>query len=77
MHTLGYDFKPWEAEKSIADGPSILSYVNETADEYRIRERIRFSQKARSRRLVQRAWSVGANGRYVRMASVAIAVAFS
>ena len=45
MHTLGYDFKPWEAEKSIADGPSILSYVNETADEYRIRERIRFSQK--------------------------------
>ena len=45
MHTLGYDFKPWEAEKTIADGPSILSYVNETADEYRVRERIRFSQK--------------------------------
>ena len=45
MQTLGYDFKPWEAEKSIADGPSILSYVNETADEHRIRERIRFSQK--------------------------------
>lgn len=45
MHTLGYDFKPWEAEKSIADGPSILSYVNETADEYRVREHIRFQQK--------------------------------
>lgn len=45
MHTLGYDFKPWEAEKTIADGPSILSYVNETADEHRIRERIRFGQK--------------------------------
>ena len=45
MHTLGYDFKPWEAEKSIADGPSILSYVNETADEYRIRDRICFGQK--------------------------------
>ena len=45
MHTLGYDFKPWEAEKSIADGPSILSYVNETADEHCIRERIRFTQK--------------------------------
>ena len=45
MHTLGYDFKPWEAEKSIADGPSILSYVNETADEHRIRDRIRFGQK--------------------------------
>ena len=45
MHTLGYDFKPWEAEKTIADGPSILSYVNETADEYRIRDHIRFRQK--------------------------------
>ena len=45
MHTLGYDFKPWEAEKSIADGPSILSYVNETADEHRIRDRIRFGQR--------------------------------
>lgn len=45
MHTLGYDFKPWQAEKAIADGPSILEYVNETADEYNIRERIRFSSK--------------------------------
>jgi cation diffusion facilitator CzcD-associated flavoprotein CzcO len=45
MHTLGYDFKPWEAEKTIADGPSILSYVNETADEYRISDHIRFRQK--------------------------------
>lgn len=45
MHTLGYDFKPWEAEKSIADGPSILEYVNDTADEYKVRERIRFGHK--------------------------------
>jgi len=45
MHTLGYDFKPWEADKAIADGPTILSYVNETADEYRVREKIRFHQK--------------------------------
>ena len=45
MHTLGYDFKPWEAEKSIADGPAILSYMNETADEYRLREHIRFDHK--------------------------------
>ena len=45
MHTLGYDFKPWEADKAIADGPTILSYVNDTADEYRVREKIRFHQK--------------------------------
>src|SRR6516165_8358165 len=34
MHTLGYSFKPWKADKSIADGPSILSYIKETAEEY-------------------------------------------
>ena len=45
MHTLGYDFKPWQAEKSIADGESIRDYVNQTADEHRIREHIRFQQK--------------------------------
>src|SRR5687767_12990023 len=26
MHTLGYSFKPWIAQKAIADGPSILEY---------------------------------------------------
>lgn len=43
MHTLGYSFKPWTAEKSIADGPSILSYLNETVDEYSLRNKIRFN----------------------------------
>ena len=52
MHTLGYDFKPWRAEKAIADGPSILAYINETADEYGIRKNIRFN-----RRLEKAAWS--------------------
>jgi len=42
MHTLGYRFKPWREAKAIADGPSIRRYVNETADEYGIREHIRF-----------------------------------
>jgi cation diffusion facilitator CzcD-associated flavoprotein CzcO len=45
MHTLGYDFKPWRAEKAIADGPSILEYINETADEYGIRDSIRFNHR--------------------------------
>ena len=27
MHTLGYSFKPWIHERSIADGPSILDYL--------------------------------------------------
>jgi cation diffusion facilitator CzcD-associated flavoprotein CzcO len=48
MHTLGYSFKPWLAEKAIADGPSILDYVNEAADENGIRKHIRFHSQLRS-----------------------------
>ena len=46
MHTLGYSFKPWTAEKAIADGPSILSYLHETASEFGINEHIRFRHLA-------------------------------
>lgn len=42
MHTLGYRFKPWQAAKSIADGPSILDYVKETASERGIDQHIRY-----------------------------------
>ena len=45
MHTLGFRFKPWIHKKSIADGPSILEYLNETVDEYDLREKIIFNQK--------------------------------
>ena len=34
MFTLGYRFKPWQGDKALADGPSILRYVRETAQEY-------------------------------------------
>ncbi len=42
MHTLGYDFKPWTDEKSIADGPAILAYVRETASENGVDRHIRY-----------------------------------
>lgn len=42
MHTLGYSFKPWTEPKTIADGPSILKYLRETAAEYNIDERIKY-----------------------------------
>ena len=45
MHTLGYSFKPWKSAKAIADGPSILRYVKETAAENHIDEKIRYSHK--------------------------------
>ncbi|MDP4917366.1 MAG: NAD(P)/FAD-dependent oxidoreductase, partial [Haliea sp.] len=42
MHTLGYDFKPWVHSKAIADGASILDYINTAATEHGVRERVRF-----------------------------------
>jgi cation diffusion facilitator CzcD-associated flavoprotein CzcO len=42
MYTLGYAFRPWTAAKAIADGPSILRYVRDTAREADIERRIRF-----------------------------------
>ncbi|HEU0098065.1 MAG TPA: NAD(P)/FAD-dependent oxidoreductase [Allosphingosinicella sp.] len=47
MYTLGYSFRPWEEAKAIADGPSILRYVNDTADRYDIRRHIRFRHHVR------------------------------
>jgi monooxygenase len=52
MHTLGYRFKPWRQAKAIADGPSILDYVKETAAEYGVDEHIRYQHLA-----TKAAWS--------------------
>ena len=48
MHTLGYRFKPWLHEKTIADGTSIHQYVHETADEYKIGPHIHFGHRVMS-----------------------------
>ncbi len=45
MHTLGYSFRPWDGEKSIADGDSILQYIKDTARESGIDSRIRFNHR--------------------------------
>lgn len=45
MFTLGYPFKPWRDAKSIADGPSILRYITETAAENGIDRHIRYGAK--------------------------------
>jgi monooxygenase len=52
MFTLGYDFRPWTEAKAIADGPSILRYVCDTAREAGIDRHIRFGHK-----VVHAAWS--------------------
>jgi monooxygenase len=52
MYTLGYSFRPWSEAKAIADGPSILSYVKDTARDYGVDRRIRFNH-----RVVRAEWS--------------------
>ena len=45
MFTLGYSFKPWPGDKSLADGDSIREYVRDTAREYGVDQKIRFGHK--------------------------------
>ena len=52
MYTLGYSFRPWTGEKSIADGPAILQYLRDTAREHGIEQRIRYGHRLR-----RAAWS--------------------
>jgi cation diffusion facilitator CzcD-associated flavoprotein CzcO len=47
MYTLGYRFRPWRDPRAIADGPSILSYIRETAAEYGVNKSIRYGQLVR------------------------------
>ena len=52
MHTMGYGFKPWTESRAISDGASILSYLQETAGEHGITDKIRFN-----RRVLRASWS--------------------
>ncbi len=47
MYTLGYSFRPWKEAKAIADGPSILRYVRDTAAEYGVDRKIRFGHRVK------------------------------
>ncbi|MCU0491748.1 MAG: NAD(P)/FAD-dependent oxidoreductase [Chloroflexaceae bacterium] len=45
MYTLGYSFRPWRGTNAIADGPTILQYLRETAAAYGIDRHIRFQHR--------------------------------
>jgi cation diffusion facilitator CzcD-associated flavoprotein CzcO len=47
MFTLGYSFRPWNEGRAIADGPSILRYLRDTAEEYDINKKIRLNHRVR------------------------------
>ncbi|MBV9830702.1 MAG: NAD(P)/FAD-dependent oxidoreductase [Marmoricola sp.] len=42
MFTLGYEFHPWRDPQSIADGPSILSYIRDTAATFDLEKHVRY-----------------------------------
>ncbi len=62
MHTLGYAFRPWTDSKAIADGPSILRYVRQTAADHGVDQHIQFDTKVVSAAWDSRAalWAVEA-----------------
>lgn len=45
MNTFGFGFRPWTETRVLSDGPSIKKYVEETAREYNVMEKIRFGSK--------------------------------
>ncbi|MFC3151995.1 flavin-containing monooxygenase [Litoribrevibacter euphylliae] len=45
MYTLGYNFKPWTDPQAIADGPAILKYIKNTAEEFDLTNLIRYQHK--------------------------------
>ena len=51
MHTLGFAFQPWTESKAIANGPSILRYVRQTAADHGLDPHIQFETK-----VVSAAW---------------------
>ena len=52
MHTMGYRFRPWSDTAAIAEGSSILDYVNDTATERGLNYLIRYQH-----RVIQANWS--------------------
>jgi len=52
MFTLGYPFRPWTGEKTIADGADILQYIRDTAAENGIDRHIHYRHK-----VVAASWS--------------------
>ena len=70
MFTFGYAFKPWISSQNLADGPSILNYVRETARENGIEPHIRLGHRVKraSWSSAEACWTVEAE-RVARLAA--------
>ena len=53
MHTMGFRFKPWIDERFIADGSSIINYLDETISENNLKDKIKYQRK-----VLTSSWSV-------------------
>ena len=64
MSTFGYAFRPWNDATAIADGPSILRYLAETAKAYGVDRHIRFGLKVvrASWRSADARWALDVDG---------------
>jgi monooxygenase len=47
IFTLGFPFRPWRTDQAIVEGPAIRQYVEDTAREFGIFDRIRFGHQVR------------------------------
>jgi cation diffusion facilitator CzcD-associated flavoprotein CzcO len=63
MQTLGYRFRPWRDNKALADGPAILRYVRDTAQEAGIDEHIRYDHKITKADWAGDRWTLEIEGR--------------
>ncbi len=52
MYTMGFPFNPWKGTKSLADGPSILQYIKDTAQKFGIDKKIQYNHK-----VIKASWS--------------------
>ena len=66
LYTFGFQWRPWNGEKCISDGESILTYIKDSAREFGIDKKIRYRHKllAADWSSSERKWtlSVDANG---------------
>jgi cation diffusion facilitator CzcD-associated flavoprotein CzcO len=60
MYTLGFPFRPWKHEQAIVGGEAIRQYVEDTAREFGVFDRIRFNTRvtAASWSSASRRWTV-------------------
>ncbi len=62
MFSFGFKFRPWNALKMVADGPSIRQYIHDTAQQFGIEKNIRYGLETTSARWSSsaRLWTVTA-----------------